>query len=97
MNVSIIKPKSKLLTGINQIFFPHWLIKKETEMVIGKVAKQFFFKLKRVRRTQIGLSTGVVQWAGKKINLLTPLILEFSCNVRFDLKIALSDLGVILQ
>lgn len=65
--------------------------------MIGKVAKQFFFKLKRVRRTQIGLSTGVVQWVGKKINLLTPLILEFSCNVRFDLKIALSDLGVILQ
>ena len=61
MNVSIIKPKSKLLTGINQFFFPHWLIKKETEMMIGKVAKQFFFKLKRVRRTQIGLSTGVVQ------------------------------------
>ena len=30
-------------------------------MMIGKVAKQFFFKLKRVRRTQIGLSTGVVQ------------------------------------
>ena len=34
--------------------------------MIGKVAKQFFFKQKRVRRTQIGLSTGVVQWAGKK-------------------------------
>ena len=67
MNVSIIKPKSKLLTGINQsFFFPHWLIEKETEMMIGKVAKQFFFKQKRVRRTQIGLSTGVVQWAGKK-------------------------------
>lgn len=63
MNVSIIKPKSKLLTGINQrfFFFSHWLIKKKTEMMIGKVAKQFFLKQKRVRRTQIGLSTGVVQ------------------------------------
>lgn len=50
MNVSIIKPKSKLLTGINQIFFPHWLIKKETEMVIGKVAKQFFFQAKKSKK-----------------------------------------------